>query len=86
MKALVERIAQDKDTKKFDYDYLKNSYKFGTAYKREDFFLNMYGFIALYWDFLFCIENSFNYRINNIWHSPLTFATKGLQQTSNQGR
>ena len=45
MKALVERIAQDKGTKKFDYDYLKNSYKFGTAYKREDFFLNMYGFI-----------------------------------------
>ena len=45
MKALVDRIAQARDAKKFDYDYEKQAYKYGTAYKKEDFYMNLYGFI-----------------------------------------
>ena len=41
MKALVERVSQPKDEAKYDYDYKKQAYEMGTAYKREDFYLTL---------------------------------------------
>jgi hypothetical protein len=37
MKALVERVAEPTDEAKYDYDYKKQAYEMGTAYKKEDF-------------------------------------------------
>lgn len=43
MKSIIDRIVEKPDGSKFDYDYSKQAYEFGTAYDWDEFMMSVPG-------------------------------------------